>query len=93
MFHQNCLTKYTPRSYLSMDEQRVMMGHKTGSYRILAKHKPIKTGVTIISVCESKSGYLRTFMVDTGIIDKHEGKKWPYIKQLASFCADKFHKL
>ena len=44
-------------------------------------------------MCEAKVGYLRTFMVDIGIIDKHEGKKWPYIKQLASFCADKFHKL
>mmetsp|Transcript_12556 Transcript_12556/g.50481 ORF Transcript_12556/g.50481 Transcript_12556/m.50481 type:complete len:511 (+) Transcript_12556:1934-3466(+) len=93
MFHQNCLTKYTPGCYLSMDEQRVMMAHKTGSYRSLAKNKPIKTGVTIISVCEAKVGYLRTFMVDIGIIDKHEGKKWPYIKQLASFCANKFHKL
>ena len=27
MFHQNCLTKYTPGCYLSMDEQRVMMAH------------------------------------------------------------------
>lgn len=79
--------------YLSMDEQRVMMGHKTGSYRSHAKNKPIKTGVTIISVCEAKSGYLRTFMVDIGIIDKSEGKKWPYIKHLASYCAGKFHKL
>ena len=54
MFHQNCLTKFTPRCYLSMDEQRVMMGHKTGSYRSLAKNKPIKTGVTIIAGCEEK---------------------------------------
>ena len=93
MFHQNCLTKYTPRSYLSMDEQRVMMAHKTGSYRIHAKNKPIKTGVTIISVCEAKVGYLRTFNVDIGVLDTHEGKKWPYIKQLASYCAGKFYKL
>ena len=57
------------------------------------KHKPIKTGVSIIGVCEAKVGYPRTFMVDIGIIDKHEGKKWPCIKQLASFCANKFHKL
>ena len=42
--------------YLSMDEQRVMMGHKTGSYRSHAKNMPIKTGVTIISVCDAKVG-------------------------------------
>ena len=29
MLHQNCLTEYTPGCYLSMDEQRVMTGHKT----------------------------------------------------------------
>ena len=39
-----------------------MMAHKTGSYRSLAKNKPIKTGVTIIAVCDAKVGYLRTFM-------------------------------
>ena len=47
MFHQNCLTEYTPGCYLSMDDQRVMMGHKTGSYRSKAPNKSIKTGVTI----------------------------------------------
>ena len=93
MFHQNCLTKYTPGCYVSMDEQRVMMGHKTGSYRQHAKNKPIKTGVTIISVCEAGTGYLITFAVDIGVLDPIEGKKWPYIKTVASNCAGKFHKL
>ena len=69
------------------------MGHKTGSYRSVAKNKPIKTGVAIIAVCEAKVGYLRTFMVDIGVIDKHEGKKWPYIRQLALIAQESFTSL
>ena len=34
-------------------------------------------------MCEAKVGYFRTFMVDIGVIDKHDGKKWLY--QTATF--------
>ena len=65
MFQSSCLSGWEPGKHLSIDEMMIRFKGRLG-WRQYMKDKPIKYGIKLWGLCESKTGYLINFDIYCG---------------------------
>jgi len=68
-FRERCRELFQPESNLAIDERLVKSKHRSG-IRQYIKNKPVKFGIKLWVIADSKTGYTCDFIVYTGSGDK-----------------------